>query len=120
VALAAALCVEHGAHPVIGGFNLLEDEAIVIVGPQGHDGVLVKRLVVRPLVQVAVAEVVEAGRGFGDVARRRILPVAAAFSSIKILWINRAGVAKPLASVIRSGVLDDCNSSAKDCCYRNC
>jgi hypothetical protein len=65
-ALAASLRVVGRPEPVGNGFGLLEDEAVVVEGPQWNDGVLVDLVERRALDVEAVGPVVEAGRGFGD------------------------------------------------------
>src|SRR4029079_16547016 len=69
VALATRLRVVDGSETVRASLDLLEDEAIIVERSERHDRVLFERVEVRPLVEIAVREAVEARRRFGETPR---------------------------------------------------
>ena len=73
MALAAALRVVGRAKTVSRGFDLFEDETVVVERAQSDDVVFIQRFKRRPLRKKAVfSKIVEAGRRFSDrrIARR--------------------------------------------------
>ncbi len=66
VTLPAALRVVDGSQSVRVFLHLLEDEAVVVEGPQRHDRVFLQRIERRPLWQKTVGETVEACRGLAE------------------------------------------------------
>ncbi len=100
VALAARLRVVDGSETVRAPLDLLEDESIVVERSQRHDRVLFERVEIRPLVEIAVREAVEARRRFGETPRRRRQGVAGG----RVFGCRCASRAKPVSAILAQAV----------------
>src|SRR5258705_3443810 len=72
VALSTALCVIRGTESILNGFNLLEDETVIVKRAERYDIVCIQCLERSSLVSEAVGQVVKTGRRLRRVAVRVI------------------------------------------------
>src|SRR6266480_5419575 len=70
MALSTALCVIGGTESILNGFNLLEDESVIVKGAEPDDIVRIQCLERSPLLSEAVGQVVKTGRRLRRVAFR--------------------------------------------------